>query len=265
MPVIDMQPGEELDQVTEGNGYVGFLDVLGMRGRWLRQEPRQIVEAFESWYSLVTAVDSTTGIATLDYIPEVAIPPATGSKPPRLTTHVWAFSDTVAVLLDTHGLATPELTQRLSNALAELFVAALDKELLLRGAVAFGRFYRGKGGRILIGPAVDEAAEWYDKADWAGIHLTPSAGRSVVPGGLPGQPTISTAGQFVHYPVPLKSGGVVPAWALAWPLFGSDRLTPIIDHQFFQTPVSPSLERKRQNTLAFRAQVLEDWPRFRPA
>lgn len=259
-----MTPLEEQAGITEGDGYVGFLDVLGMKGRWLRQQPRQIVSDFESWYSLVTAVDSTTGIPTLDYIPEVAIPPATGSKPPRLRTHVWAFSDTVAVLLDTHGLATPELTNRLSNALAELFVSALDKDLLLRGAIAFGQFYAGREGRILIGPAVDEAAEWYDKADWAGIHLTPSAGRSVVPAGLPGDPTFSSSGLFVHYPIPLKSGGSVPGWALAWPLFGGDRLAQIIDRHFFQTPVSRSLEQKRQNTLAFRAKVAEGRPGLHP-
>lgn len=51
---------------------------------------------------------------------------------------------------------------------------SLTKGVLLRGAISVGRWAEYKG--LVAGPAVDDAAEWCDKADWSGVLLTPSTG-----------------------------------------------------------------------------------------
>jgi hypothetical protein len=53
---------------------------------------------------------------------------------------------------------------------------ALGRNLLFRGAFAWGEFYvAAKHTNIdaILGPAVRDAARWYDRADWIGIHATP--------------------------------------------------------------------------------------------
>src|SRR6185503_18250595 len=53
------------------------------------------------------------------------------------------------------------------------FQEALDNRIFLRGAISYGDVYAD--GDTLVGPAADDAAEWYDKADWIGVCLTPAA------------------------------------------------------------------------------------------
>jgi hypothetical protein len=233
-------------------GYFGFLDALGIRGRWQSEPPEQIVEDYESWYAIVTSKDSASGVGTLDGIPEVFIPAATGKPPKGFRTQLWAFSDTIAFSLDTRGESDQQLTIRVGNALAEIFVSALQKKFLLRGSVAFGDYFLGRDGRILVGPAVDEAASWHEQADWAGIILTPSAGRTVIPDAVPG--VISQFGAlFMSYDVPMKTGGRSRLWALNWPLLNRDEILSMVDRHFMRPPVTPEVERKRANTLDFFA------------
>jgi hypothetical protein len=233
-------------------GYFGFLDALGIRGRWQSESPERIVEDYETWYAQVTATDASTGIGNLDIMPEQAIPAATRQLPRGLRTELWAFSDTVAFSLDTHGEANQELTVRLGNSLAEIFVSALHRGFLLRGAVAFGTYHEGRAGRILVGPAIDEAASWHEQADWAGIILTPSAGRTVIPDAVPGIES-QVGGHFMSYEVPMKGAGTSRLWALNWPQINRDEILSKVDRHFMRPPVTPEVQRKRANTLDFFA------------
>jgi hypothetical protein len=242
--------GAEAARGMRQEGYFGFLDALGIRGRWQVDPPTKIVSDYEEWYTRVTAVDSATGIGSLDHVNEAAIPRLRGAARPGLTTRLWAFSDTVALSLDTHGAANPELSTRLGNTFAEIFVGALLNGFLLRGAVSFGEYYQGQGGRILVGPAVDEAAEWHEQVDWAGIVLTPSAGRTFIPDAIPNFQSRSS-GLFLDYPVPMKSGGSSSLWAFNWPQTNRDSILAMVDRHFMRPPVTPAVARKRQNTLDF--------------
>jgi hypothetical protein len=44
----------------------------------------------------------------------------------------------------------------------------------LRGAFAVGEFFVGDE-RTVLGPAVSDAASWFEAADWIGVHATPHA------------------------------------------------------------------------------------------
>ena len=219
-----------------------------MRGRWLRQPAEEIVREYERWFGLMGAAN-----VEMHEMYEVEFPAFYDFPLPGLSMEILTFSDTVAMLFDTQGRTDANVTSRLGNTLARLFAAGADCGFLFRGAVGFGDFYRGMQSRVLVGPAVDEAAEWYDKAEWAGIHLTPSTTRRPNPRNPRNEPSIAEAPLFVTYNVPLKQGGCVSATALDWTAFSRDRLARQVEEQFLQSPVSVDGERKRQNTLAFRA------------
>jgi hypothetical protein len=244
---------EDAEFFVSGRGFVGLLDVLGVRGLWLRQPPERTVESYERWFRLAGARSTDSGLSVHDEYYEVELPTFLDFPRPGLRTDILSFSDTVVVVFDTHGRTDGNVGIRLGNTLAQLFRSALDHGFLFRGAVAFGDFYRGPNSRFLLGPAVDEAADWYTQADWAGIHLTPSTTRRPNPLNPRDEPSIAEAPLLVTYPVPLKDGGSVNASALDWTAFGRDRLPSLIEDYFLRPPVSVDVERKRQNTTAFRA------------
>lgn len=50
---------------------------------------------------------------------------------------------------------------------------SLFRGLPVRGAISYGEYEHEEN--IFIGKAIDEAASWYEQAEWIGAHLTPSA------------------------------------------------------------------------------------------
>jgi len=56
---------------------------------------------------------------------------------------------------------------------AEAIPLSIKKGLPLRGATGFGEVIISNSNNIFAGKAVDEAASWYEKADWIGVYLTP--------------------------------------------------------------------------------------------
>ena len=47
------------------------------------------------------------------------------------------------------------------------------KGVYLRGVISIGKFYQSQN--LIIGPAVDEAAEWYTNIEWIGVSAAPTA------------------------------------------------------------------------------------------
>ncbi len=47
------------------------------------------------------------------------------------------------------------------------------KGIYLRGIIPIGQFYESQ--RAIIGPAIDEAAEWHKKTKWIGVSTAPTA------------------------------------------------------------------------------------------
>ena len=58
----------------------------------------------------------------------------------------------------------------LTSAIIPAFVRSMHYDFFFRGVIAMGNFYRSS--RMLIGPAVDEAAKLYDISNWIGISVS---------------------------------------------------------------------------------------------
>jgi hypothetical protein len=91
----------------------------------------------------------------------------------------------------------------------------LREGILLRGAFAVGEFFHlDKATSTVMGPAVTDAAGWYESADWMGVHSTPHTTLCIDellhPDGLINH-------VLIEYAVPMKQGPSLRARAVNWP------------------------------------------------
>jgi hypothetical protein len=138
---------------------------------------------------------------------------------------------------------------------SDAFFYALLKGIYFRGVIAIGKFYQSK--TLMIGPAIDEAAEWYTQPEWMGVSTAPSASFGL--SRLEDQKA-DISKWFIKYDIPSKSGPQKAEWALAWPtnppkdpLISEKNLTirGLILDAFANRPISVTAAQKYKNTLAF--------------
>jgi hypothetical protein len=135
--------------------------------------------------------------------------------------------------------------------------------LFLRGTVGYGQFEQSKN--TFLGPAIDDVAEWYEKADWIGVAATPRTSYWIDRFGVW---DLSYEGfhvqQFVRYPVPGKGGLTFALQCYNWPsiLQASFNQLPMdaktseakaMMEKLFseQAPFGDSVLRKYENTIRF--------------
>jgi hypothetical protein len=185
-------------------GSVAFLDALATRGVWNHASPTQAVARWDDYLN------------TLRYWANSPIGNEDRRSRTRVDFGVSSFSDTMLI---TAVSKSPDenLVVDLAQLLQYPFIDAVQSGILLRGVISYGMFVQSEAS--VVGPAVDEAAAWYELPEWLGISLTPSAKYAVAqispePEGL--------SDILVPWEVPLspeKSGGrsSYNTLALNWP------------------------------------------------
>ncbi len=242
----------EHSTVSRLNGVVVMLDALGMKGVWARREPSRIVDA---WRGLVSRLEQATSAVA-----------ATNSSICG-GYQVAAFSDTVILTLEstTAGEDLGKLIHLAGDSILEPFLIGLFEGILLRGAMTAGVYYQtrsssdpGAEGLLTIGPAIDEAAEWYDQGDWFGVTTVPSATYVLDEAHELRQPRSDS---FVRYEIPLRSGQPLEGWTLDWPRgVLRDRGTAAraeVLGVFSANPIPPIAVSKYRHSLAFFDRRLE--------
>lgn len=208
----------------ESKGFIAFIDALGIKGIGGRKDPRAVVDG---WKDLVNYFDSEAKGAGIQ---------------------VRAFSDTLIAIAEADDLETADAPiPALVEVTAGLFLDALDKGFLLRGAISKGVFYQGNS--MIIGPAVDDAAEWFEAAEWMGIMLTPQASFFVDRLQLSGQ--VEGIRKLVKYPVPCRGCASCESWVVSWPTLELWR------------GVAPSGRGRNESVRASRLRLVEaysKWP-----
>jgi hypothetical protein len=112
------------------------------------------------------------------------------------------FNDTVLIVYVTESEATGKDVEDFCLLLRKFTVDSLAQGILFRGAISIGRFYVSSQTNTVMGPAVTDAAAWYDRADWMGITATPQA--TLLIRAMIKQGGIDLAHVVVDYPVPIK-------------------------------------------------------------
>lgn len=117
----------------------------------------------------------------------------------------------------------------------------MQHKILFRGSISLGSFYVNDETNTIMGQAVTDAAAWYDKADWIGVHATPHA-TIVIQRWL--EHNFTTKGNLMlDYDVPLKDAKTIRVKAVCWPKV------------FFVSSISPCRngEEPREKLLEFLA------------
>lgn len=219
-------------------GAVVMFDALGFKGIWERFPAFDIINA-------------------LDTLRANAITAAANEN-----LHVHLFSDTVAlgVTVDSHA-DLPRALNSIVNATADIIVRAAfcDPPLIFRGCIAVGRLIATP--TVLVGEAVDRAAQGHEQADAAIVWFTDESSSNWEEWGLSGKSMT-----IVHTEVPLKGGSVQTRAINPLAVFASDpsghpNAGPRYD-EFFDAmsrtferhsagPLTAAVARKRENTQTF--------------
>ncbi len=141
----------------------------------------------------------------------------------------FTFNDTILFILKT-GSNPPTLKQisDFFRLMRKFLVDSLANKILFRGSIAIGTFYADDDTNTVMGEAVTDAAAWYDKADWIGVHATPRASLII-------QRNLERSDEakesvLLDYDVPLRRGMTVRAKAVNWPkVFFVNSITPCTD------------------------------------
>lgn len=224
---------------TLKRGVICILDALGTKGLWTRNNPRSVIQ---TWEDLIDSFLYFKRAMIKDEWVKFSSPP-----------NVKAFSDTVIISYD--GKNMSELLGAMSVHLMFPFCQALVEGIYLRGAITIGEYYESKS--ILIGPAIDAAANWYTKTDWIGVSLTPSASYLL---DKKWKEDKSDKDDFlIKYEAPLKNKAPLRTWVLNWPAWineisskrKNDSAKSILLDSFSKSTIFDDSYIKFENTIKF--------------
>lgn len=211
------------DVLQMKNGAVTLLDVLGWKGIWQRKP-----DAIDVLKSMRDLMKDLQGLIV-----------AESQEWAGLETEILSFSDTIVIA--TYG--EPEMVLPLHIRLTDHFLDfCFVSDLPLRGAIGYGLFSLMEN--MLIGPAVDEVASWYEAVDWIGAILTPSASFYYQEKGCNDECVL-------EYEVHLKKGGRYAMMCLDWFAPFKDE-KDLLEHFLKTTSViTPAIAPKYLNTVEF--------------
>jgi hypothetical protein len=230
--------------ISRQYGAVAILDALSASS----YGDREIQEFLRSRQRVLKEIDEWVG----DVHGSVKI------EPEELV--IFTFNDTIVIVLQA-GEASLGLAKATSFAalLRKFLVDSLASGLLFRGA-ALGTFYVDENTHTVMGEAVTDASQWYERSEWMGVHWTP---RSFVKLTLLFRlKKESKEWAFLPYPVPLHQGASLRTYAINWPKiflvkglrpWGKDQQDPRTKLLEFlaRHRIPLGTEQKYFNTIAF--------------
>jgi len=131
---------------------------------------------------------------------------------------VFTFSDTVVIVYRAKRNHEVTLDDVVTFAfrLRAFMMHSLENRILFRGAISVGSFYSvDDTTNTVMGPAVSDAAAWYNQPDWIGISATPHASMFIQ--SLLEESKRDFTNILVDHDVPLKGRSPVKVKAINWP------------------------------------------------
>ena len=209
------------------NGIVAILDALGASG-YLQREIDRFIESRKVVIDLLN-----------EKVEDLPI------DEDSVTT--FTFNDTIVIVLKTERQATLQEIVSFFVLLRKFMVDSLVHGILFRGAVAEGTFYAKEEANSIMGKAISDAAAWYDKADWIGVHATPRT--SLVISRYLETAKAKRPYLMIDYRVPLTDGGIVEAKVVNWA------------KGFFAPKISPCKGNKSPRATLLELLTAHDIPR----
>jgi len=223
-------------------GVVVMLDVLGVKGIWSRMNSSDVIK---KWRDIEEDFQDFHGLIKKDHA--------------DLNPKIQAFSDTIIITLEGKD-DRKLLTQAAMHVMWPLCHGILNG-IYLRGSISIGEFYQDK--TIVIGPAIDEAVAWYEKYDWMGITLTPTANYTAEKLNLEETKLIDL---YTFTQVPFNDGTKKSLWTINWPnelpevmkfMKDTRNVKQAILESFSKSPSNSESFNKYQNSLDFYDKIIK--------
>ncbi|QLH06933.1 hypothetical protein [Nitrosopumilus ureiphilus] len=139
--------------VEEETGVIVILDALGTKGIWNRV--KDVKKYVESWEELTSSWKENY---------------ESPGENDDFQNKLIAFSDTI-IIKNTGKNLSSVLTAAAHN-VALVMLEAISQGIYLRGCMSVGQIF--SSDKMIIGKAIDEAAEYHTMPNWAGISVSPS-------------------------------------------------------------------------------------------
>lgn len=196
-------------------GLVALLDALGARsvsietaGTYLENIDKMRSE-IDACIDLMLNADAELGI--VENSDEV--------KKAHYALNPRFFGDTILMTYEIQDTAEfPSLFTQLAFVLNSVIIAALERGILFRGAVSVGQYIERE--HVALGPAIADAASWYNAPDMVGVLCSPrttnylkaSFARELGVDSLETRPVRMAR----MYDVPLRTGDSLRTYILDW-------------------------------------------------
>lgn len=185
---------------------------------------------------------------------------------------IYAFGDTIIICLESEDFCTQ--INEFGFLLRIIFFASFEKDILWRGAISYGDYFcRDKD---ILGPAVYDAANWHEEADWMGLIATPACGikMSEYAQKISKRDKFELYVKFIQYAAPLKMNGhKTLRWVQAWPAYYlieqevklitqdecSDKAKEKLFKHLGKHFIPKGTEKKYQNTIDFFNWYCGEW------
>lgn len=198
-------PPVRTEVLKEKYAIVVILDVLGVRSMSLDESRIFIIKKDELIVDIKRAIE---GLTKFESILKQLLDPK-----------IITFGDSIIIYWTDNEELDAELLS-VGEVMRWIIRAGIKNGLLLRGAISSGLILISNETTI-VGPAITDAASWCDRAEWAGVILTPNCSlrlSSVIENAsLDGIDKICYSIWFEKYGVPFKEGGTHDLWAISWP------------------------------------------------
>ena len=129
--------------------------------------------------------------------------------------NTYTFGDTLIIVIELSSKKNIKAHIKGSIVLMRNYLFHSMKEgILFRGAFSIGSYIEEPDSNTVMGEAISDAASWYEKAEWMGLHSTPKTNNDIEYYFSPHDFDIP---EFVHYyPVPMKDGREIELYTISW-------------------------------------------------
>jgi len=177
---------------------------------------------------------------------------------PRRTNY--KFGDTLVLVWEfSQAESKCSLVCVLAEIVGRSFCVALRNGPFLRGCISIGPYV--EADERFLGDLADEAAEWYERADWIGVVLCPTADMLVTAMAKGPEKALSqlAAGFYPEYDVRLKAEVKHPVRVLNWPFFWRLKALEEVKLRERDLDAATIREKAKEQALSSVLVSLADW------
>ncbi|MXV49512.1 hypothetical protein GS399_00890 [Pedobacter sp. HMF7647] len=225
-------------------GIVCILDALATKGVWSIDEPATYLQKLKRVHNSIFDVKN--------YVINQGYP---------FIVDYLTFSDTIIITLQWNKFEDETLIPYVVRLIDGVLSTCLAENLLMRGALSFGKFI--KEDNIIIGPAIDDAAYWHDKAQLIGCVLTPNT-TLLYDSGIEyieknHHEDHDYRQHAIKYKTPFKNNTIYDLYNVNWPLSTYKAFKPLGDPAplirvksiLGRYPIPAEAYNKHENTISF--------------